>query len=97
MTILRFVSPLPIQLDGGRVGTVKSSTVSIASLNAFRHLHVRPINPIVFRGSQSNAHLEVGFPLRCFQRLSLPHLATQRWTERSSWHTRGTSNPILSY
>jgi hypothetical protein len=23
-------------------------------------------------------HLEVGFPLRCFQRLSLPNLATQR-------------------
>ncbi len=23
-------------------------------------------------------HLEVGFPLRCFQRLSAPHMATQR-------------------
>ena len=79
------------------VGTVKPSTVSTASLNAFRRLHARPINPVVFRGSQSNAHLEVGFPLRCFQRLSLPHLATQRWTERSNWLTRGASFPILSY
>ena len=25
-----------------------------------------------------NTHLEVGFPLRCFQRLSSPHLATLR-------------------
>ena len=72
-------------------------TVSTASLNAFRRLHVRPINPVVFWGSQSNAHLEVGFPLRCFQRLSLPYLATQRWTERSNWRTRGTSFSILSY
>ena len=25
-----------------------------------------------------NTHLEVGFPLRCFQRLSTPYIATQR-------------------
>jgi hypothetical protein len=25
-----------------------------------------------------NTNLEVGFPLRCFQRLSTPHIATQR-------------------
>ena len=28
--------------------------------------------------SGESTHLEVGFPLRCFQRLSAPHLATQR-------------------
>ena len=39
--------------DGGVVGPVKPSTVSTASLNAFRRLHVRPINPVVFRGSQA--------------------------------------------
>ena len=83
--------------SGTMVGMVKSLTVSTASLNEFRRLHVRPINPVVFRGSQSNVHLEVGFPLRCFQRLSLPYLATQRWTERSNWLTRGTSFPVLSY
>ena len=26
------------------------------------------------------SHLEVGFPLRCFQRLSLPNVANQRCT-----------------
>lgn len=51
----------------------------------------------VFRLATWNAYLEVGFSLRCFQRLSLPYLATQLWTERSNWHTRGTSFPILSY
>ena len=53
--------------------------------------------PGVSRHKTCNTHLPGGFPLRCFQRLSLPHLATQRWTERSSWHTRGESLPILSY
>ncbi len=42
-------------------------------------------------------HLEGGFTLRCFQRLSFPDIATQRWTERSNWYTRGPSNLILSY
>ncbi len=28
--------------------------------------------------SSESTHLEVGFPLRCFQRLSAPHMATQR-------------------
>ena len=84
------------------VDMTKSSTVRTASLKVFLLLHVRPINPVVFRGSlvpkgTCNTHLQGGFPLRCFQRLSLPHLATQRWTERSNWHTRGESLPILSY
>ena len=40
---------------------------------------------------------EVGFPLRCFQRLSRPYLATRlcRWRDNRS--TRGTSTPVLSY
>ena len=83
------------------VDAIKSSTVSTASLSTFLCLHVQPINPVVFRGSHvtrtCNTHLQVGFPLRCFQRLSLPYLATQRWTERSNWHTRGTSFKVLSY
>ena len=40
---------------------------------------------------------EGGFPLRCFQRLSLPYLATQRCFWRNNWYTRGTSTPVLSY
>jgi len=40
---------------------------------------------------------EGGFPLRCFQRLSRPYLATQRCRWRDNWYTRGTSTPVLSY
>jgi len=35
------------------------------------------------------SHLETGFPLRCFQRLSLPNVANQPCSWRNNWHTRG--------
>ncbi len=84
------------------VDVIKRLTVSTARLKAFLPLQSRPINPVVYRGSLGsklpcNSDLEGGFPLRCFQRLSLPDLATQPWTERSNWHTRGPSFLILSY
>ena len=46
---------------------------------------------------QGRTSFKVGFPLRCFQRLSLPHLATLlcRWRDNRS--TRGASIPVLSY
>jgi len=40
---------------------------------------------------------EVGFPLRCFQRLSRPHIATRRCRWRDNRYTRGASIPVLSY
>ena len=43
------------------------------------------------------AHLEVGFPLRCFQRLSDPHVANQQCPWQDNWYTRGTFIPVLSY
>src|ERR1700761_808529 len=42
-------------------------------------------------------HLETSFPLRCFQRLSLPHLATRQCPWRDNRYTRGASTPVLSY
>ena len=42
-------------------------------------------------------HLEACFPLRCFQRLSVPNVANQPCTWRYNWHTRGWSVPVLSY
>ena len=56
-----------------------------------------PINPIIFGEPQQKPHLKTGFPLRCFQRLSLPHVANQPCHWRDNWHTRGTSIPVLSY
>jgi len=41
--------------------------------------------------------LEASFALRCFQRLSLPHLATRRCHWRDNRYTRGASAPVLSY
>ena len=43
------------------------------------------------------SHLGVGFTLRCFQRLSDPDVATQRYAWRHNWYTIGPSTPVLSY
>ena len=67
-------------------------------------LHTRPINLVVFKGPSGHmfpyngiSYLEVGFPLRCFQRLSFPNLATQLCRWRDNWTTIGSSIPVLSY
>ena len=52
----------------------------------------------VFRGLRpGKSHLEAGFPLRCFQRLSLPHVATRRCRWRDNRNTSDASIPVLSY
>ena len=60
-----------------------SQPISIGQLNASRHLYFQPIKRVVcpwFLGSlRSGKHyLGMSLALRCFQRLSLPHMATQR-------------------
>ena len=72
-------------------------TISTGKLHALLHFHTRPINVVVFHGSQGNARFEVGFPLRCFQRLSRPYIATQHCRWRDNCSTRGTFIPVLSY
>jgi len=52
---------------------------------------------VVFHGSQGRNSFEVGFPLRCFQRLSRPYIATLQCGWRHNRSTRGTSIPVLSY
>jgi hypothetical protein len=42
-------------------------------------------------------NLQASFPLRCFQRLSLPHIATRQCHWRDNRYTRGASTPVLSY
>ena len=44
-----------------------------------------------------NAYLGAGFPLRCFQRLSLPNVANRPCHWRDNRHTRGSSTQVLSY
>src|SRR5699024_332589 len=64
--------------------------ISTSSLNILQCVQVWPINPIVCREPQQKPHLKTGFPLRCFQRLSLPYVANQPCSWRNNWHTRGT-------
>src|ERR1700744_624147 len=71
--------------------------ISTGQLNASQRLHLLPINLVIFQGSSGRPHLGGGFPLRCFQRLSFPNLATQRCHWRDNWCTRGSSIPVLSY
>ena len=75
-------------------------SISIGQLHTLLHLHLRPINQLVFLGSSTYVRRSIlvgGFALRCFQRLSRPYLATRL----CSWHcnrcTSGMSTPVLSY
>ena len=79
-----------------------SRPISTRKLRASQLLHIGPINLVVYKGSLGRFscgrhHLEAGFTLRCFQRLSQPNLATQLCHWRDNWCTRGSSIPVLSY
>ena len=71
--------------------------ISTGKLHALLRFHTRPINVVVFHGSQGNSGVEGGFPLRCFQRVSRPYLATLQCHWRDNSSTRGMSTPVLSY
>lgn len=89
------------QLKGGKeVEESSFRPVSTGKLNVSPHLHLRPINLVVYKGPFTYArisYLEAGFPLRCFQRLSLPNIATRRCDWRHNRYTRGSSTLVLSY
>lgn len=72
-------------------------TISTGKLQTLLPFHIRPINEVVFLGSQGNSCFEVGFPLRCLQRLSCPNIATQHYRWHDNWSTSGSFNPVLSY
>ena len=71
--------------------------ISTGKLNASPRLHTQPINVVVFHGSQGSTRFEVGFPLRCLQRLSRPYVATLHCGWRHNSSTRGMFIPVLSY
>ena len=60
-------------------------------------LHLYPINVVISHDPLKKSHLVVGFALICFQRLSLPDVATQQCFWRNNWYTSGQSNSVLSY
>jgi len=43
-----------------------------------RCVHPGPIDVVVCHGPSGKSHLGTGLALRCFQRLSVPDVATQR-------------------
>ena len=71
--------------------------ISTGQLHASLRFHTLPINVLVLNGSLGKSNLEVGFPLRCFQRLSHPNVATGQCHWRDNPNTRGSSTPVLSY
>ncbi len=71
--------------------------ISKAKLHALLRFHTPPINVVVYHGSSGNACLEGGFPLRCFQLLSRPYIATRPCHWRDNRCTRGMFIPVLSY
>jgi hypothetical protein len=71
--------------------------ISTGQLKALPLLHLRPIDVVVFHGSQGRPCFEGGFTLRCLQRLSCPNIATQHYRWHDNWSTSGSFNPVLSY
>ena len=71
--------------------------ISTGKLHTLLCFHTRPINVVVYHDSQGRTRFEVGFPLRCIQRLSSPYIATLHCGWRHNRSTRGTFTPVLSY
>ena len=79
----------------GRLGPLRSEGIAPSPRAAYRRDGLsRPFRELKAPG---RAHLGDGFPLRCFQRLSVPIIATRRCTWRHSRDTSGSSDPVLSY
>ena len=72
-------------------------TISTGQLNRLLCVHTQPIKLVVFKRTSGRVHLGIGFPLRCFQRLSHPNLATQLCPWQDNWCTSGSFTPVLSY
>ena len=69
---------LYLATEQSSAGWPKHWTISMARLKVLRLVHLPPINLLVSEGPMTNIHLENGFTLRCFQRLSVPNVATLR-------------------
>ena len=90
--LIRF-SQIPLRLS--------PRPISIGQLRTLLLFHLRPINLIVFKGSYylryGISYLEASFTLRCFQRLSHPHIATLLCRWRDNRCTIGAFILVLSY
>src|SRR5690554_4892272 len=71
--------------EGGEESHTSLRAISTTWLRTLLHLHLWPINVVVSHGPLKKSHLVVGFALICFQRLSLPDVATQQCPGRDNW------------
>ena len=71
------ISHLPGDLPANESGQAIRQ-ISTGQLNALLHVHPRPINLVVFEVPQGISLFGEGFTLICFQRLSVPNIATLR-------------------
>ena len=94
---IRVFFDLNIRMDIDNESDQADRTISTSKLRALLRFHTWPINVVVFHGSQGRTCFEVGFPLRCLQRLSRPHIATLHCRWRDNRSTGGVFIPVLSY
>jgi hypothetical protein len=64
--------------DGQRESGQANRPISTSPLSALPHVHAWPITSWSSRGLMGRTVFEEGFTLRCFQRLSVPDIATRR-------------------
>src|SRR5665213_293138 len=96
-SVMRHLAPVRGRMGIGNERDQAIRAISTGKLNALPHLHTRPINVVVYHGSQGRTRFEVGFSLRCLQRLSRPYIATLHCSWRHNSSTRGTFIPVLTY
>ena len=82
---------------GGEKEDQAERVISATELNMLPCVHPWSIDVVVYHDPSGRIHLGRGLALRCFQRLSLPNIATQRCRGRDNWNTSGSSDPVLSY
>ena len=97
----RVCAPATVR-EAKRINGQAARLISIGQLHISRCFHIRPIDLVIYQEPSGvlrpgTSHLVEGFTLRCFQRFSLPHVATRRCHWRDNRYTRGASNPVLSY
>src|ERR1017187_1625528 len=79
----------------GRLGPLRLETIARLPRAAYRRSGL--LRPFRVLEAPGRIHLGDSFPLRCFQRLSVPAIATRRCTWRCSRDTSGLSDSVLSY
>jgi hypothetical protein len=93
--VVRLAEEAAVRLLPDRIEACRA--ISTGQLNALLRLHLRPIDVVVCHGPQGRPGFEGGFPLRCLQRLSRPHIATRHCGWRHNRSTSGAFTPVLSY